>query len=174
MWCQLQSLCLCSFHSIWFLINCSLAVCWAGSWRFLAPFQFGFPVWVLTAKLVLGEPSEVCDSGAARSSLVACRGRQHPSDPWAQDICLQTGLGDQLAGALSPQDCQGWGFWITGLRPGWDERGCLSARQQGGAARGENEDQVDVSCVQLSTDQRSISEDWGGAGKSSMCKMAGF
>ena len=31
--------------------------------------------------------------------------------------------------------------------------------QQGGAAGGENEDKADVSCVQLSADWRSISED---------------
>ena len=53
-------------------------MCWAGSWRFLAPFQFGFPVWVLTAKLVLGEPSGVGERRAACSSLVACLGRQPP------------------------------------------------------------------------------------------------
>ena len=37
--------------------------------------------------------------------------------------------------------------------------------QQGGAAGGKNEDEVDVSCIQLSADQRSISEDSGRAGK---------
>ena len=42
MWCQLQSLCLCSFHSVWFLISCSLAVCWAESWGFLLHFSLGF------------------------------------------------------------------------------------------------------------------------------------
>ena len=62
---------------------------------------------MLTAKLVLGEPSEVCERGAARSSLVARRGRQPPSDPWAQDVCLQTRLSDQLGGDLSPQDREG-------------------------------------------------------------------
>ena len=49
-----------------------------------------------------------------------------------------------------------------GLRPGWEEQGCLRTKQQGGAARGKSEDEVDVSCVQLSDDRRSISEDSGG------------
>ena len=39
---------------------------------------------------------------------------------------------------------------------------------------GKNEDEVDVSCVQLSADWRSILEDSGGEGKSSMCKMVRF
>ena len=77
-------------------------------------------------------------------------------------FCLQTWLGEQLAGALSPQDRQGLDLWIMGLRPGWEERGCLSTHQQGEAARGKNEDKVDVFCVQLSDDRRSISEDSGG------------
>ena len=168
MWHQLQSLRLCSFHSVWFLINCSLAMCWTGSWRFLALFQFGFPVWVLTAKLILGEPSGVCERGVASSSLAA----HTPLTRGTRTLCLQTLLGDQLAGALSPPDRQGSGFWIMGLRPVWEEWGCLSAHQQGGTARGKNEDEVDVSCVQLSVDWRSISEDSGG--KSSMCKTVGF
>ena len=137
-------------------------MCWAGSWRLLAAFQFGFPIWVLTAKLVLGEPSGVCECGAAHSSLVACLGRQPPLWREGKDVCLQTQLGDQLVGALSPQHYQGLGSWIMGLRPGWEERGCLSAHQQGGAARGKNEDELDVSCVQLRADWRSISEDSGG------------
>ena len=61
--------------------DCSLAMFWGGSWSYFAPFQFGFPVWVLTAELLLGEPSEVCERGAARSSLAARRGRQNPLWP---------------------------------------------------------------------------------------------
>lgn len=83
--------------------DCSLAMFWGGSWSHCAPFQFGLPVWVLTAELLLGEPSEVCEHGAAHSSL---------------------------AGALSPQGPQGSGSGVTGLRPGWEEQGCLCARQQ--------------------------------------------
>ena len=48
-------------------------------------------------------------------------------------LCLQTGLGEQLAGALSPQGPQGSGSWITGLRPGWEEQGlpqCPPARRR--------------------------------------------
>ena len=60
---------------------------------------------MLTAELLVGEPSEVCERGAARWRPAG--GAKTPSDPWAQDICLQTWLGDQLAGALSPQDRQG-------------------------------------------------------------------
>ena len=130
--------------------DCSLAVFWGGSWSHCAPFQFGLPVWVLTAELLVGEPSEVCEHGAARSSLV---------------------------GALSPQDPQDSGSGVMGLHPSWEERGCLSARQQGDAARGENEDEVDVSCVQLSADRRSISEHsggGGGGGESSMYKWQVF
>ena len=131
--------------------DCSLAMFWGGSWSHCAPFQFGLPVWVLTAELLLGEPSEVCEHGAAHSSL---------------------------AGALSPQGPQGSGSGVTGLRPGWEEQGCLCARQQGGAATGENEDEVDVSCVQLSADRRSISEHsevrGGGRGENSMCKWRVF
>ena len=37
--------------------------------------------------------------------------------------------------------------------------------QQGDAAGGKNEDKVDLSCVQLSADWRSISEDLGWAGE---------
>ena len=37
--------------------------------------------------------------------------------------------------------------------------------QQGGAAGGKHEDEVDVSCVQLSADRRSISEDSGAGGE---------
>ena len=99
-------------------------------------------------------------------------GANPSSDLWGQDVCLQTQLGDQLVGALSPQHHQGLGSWITGLRPGSEDGGCLNAHQQGGTARGKNEDEVDVSCVQLSVDWRSISEDSGG--KSSMCKTVGF
>ena len=51
--------------------DCSLAMFWGGSWSYFAPFQFGLPVWVLTAELLLGEPSEVCERRAARSSLAA-------------------------------------------------------------------------------------------------------
>ena len=88
-------------------------------------------------------------------------GTKPTSDPrGTPTFCLQTR--QQLAGALSPQDCQGVGLWIMGLHPGWGERGCLRTHQQGGAARGKNEDEVDVSCVQLSDDRRSISEDSGG------------
>ena len=61
--------------------DCSLAMFWGGSWSHCAPFQFGLPVWVLTAELLLGEPSEVCEHRAARSSLVARRGRQSPLWP---------------------------------------------------------------------------------------------
>ena len=39
-----------------------------------------------------------------------------------------------------------------GLHPGGEDQGCLSAHQQGGAARGEKADEVDVSCVQLRAD----------------------
>ena len=45
---------------------------------------------LLTAELLVGEPSEVCERGAARSSL---------------------------AGALSPQAPQDSGSRVTGLRP---------------------------------------------------------
>ena len=55
-----------------------------------APFQFGLPALVLTAELLVGEPSEVLERGAARSSL---------------------------AGALSPQAPQDSGSRVTGLRP---------------------------------------------------------
>ena len=129
--------------------DCSLAVFWGGSWSHCAPFQFGLPVWVLTAELLVSEPSEVCEHGAARSSLV---------------------------GALSPQDPQDSGSGVMGLHPSWEERGCLSARQQRDAERGENEDEVDVSCVQLSADRRSISEHsgGGGGGESSMYKWQVF
>ena len=61
--------------------DCSLAMFWGGSWSYSAPFQFGLPVWVLTAELLLGEPSEVCEHGAACSSLAARRGRQNPLWP---------------------------------------------------------------------------------------------
>ena len=37
--------------------------------------------------------------------------------------------------------------------------------QQGGAAGGKHEDEGDVSCVQLSADQRAISEDSGAGGE---------
>ena len=77
--------------------DCSLAMFWGGSWSYFAPFQFGLPVWVLTAELLLGEPSEFCERGAARSSLAARRGRQNPSDPPAQDAL--------------PSD---WARWPTG------------------------------------------------------------
>ena len=87
-------------------------------------------------------------------------------------LCLQTGLGDQLAGVLSPQGPQGSGSLVTGLRPGLEERGYLSALQEGDAARGKNDDEVNVSYVQLSTDRRSVSG--LREGKSSICKMAGF
>ena len=130
--------------------DCSLAMFWGGSWSHCAPFQFGLPVWVLTAELLLGEPSEVCEHGAAHSSL---------------------------AGALSPQGPQGSGSGVTGLRPGWEEQGCLCARQQGGAATGENEDEVDVSCVQLSADRRPISghsEVRGGGVGRIPCANGGF
>ena len=36
--------------------------------------------------------------------------------------------------------------------------------QQGGSAGGKHEDEVDISCVQLSADRRAISEDSGRAG----------
>ena len=65
--------------------DCSLAMFWGGSWSYSAPFHFGPPVWVLTAELLLGEPSEVCEHGAACSSLATRRGRQTPSDPRGQD-----------------------------------------------------------------------------------------
>ena len=46
------------------------------------------------------------------------RGAKPPSEPQGTStFCLQTWLGDKLAGALSPQDPQGLAFWITGLRP---------------------------------------------------------
>ena len=63
-------------HSTEFLIVLSLVL--RRVWRYSAPFQFGFPVLVLTAELVLREPSGVCERGAARSALVAHRGRQAP------------------------------------------------------------------------------------------------
>ena len=68
----------------------SLAVFCGGSWSHCAPFQFGLPALVLTAELLVGEPSEVCEHGAARSSL---------------------------AGALSLQAPQDSGSRVTGLRP---------------------------------------------------------
>ena len=37
--------------------------------------------------------------------------------------------------------------------------------QQGGAAGGKHDDEIDVSCVQLSADRRSISEDSGVGGE---------
>ena len=49
-------------------------------------FSLGFQ-----SELLVGEPSEVCERGAANSSLV---------------------------GALSPQGTQGSGSGVTGLRPG--------------------------------------------------------
>ena len=100
--------------------------------------------------------------GAPRPTLT--RGRR--------TLCLQTGLGDQLEGAVSPQDRQGSGFWITGCFQA--ERSGVASVPTSNTARGKNEDEVDVSCVQLSADRRSISEDWGGAGKSSMCKRRVF
>ena len=45
-------------------------------------------------------------------------GANPSSDLWGQDVCLQTQLGDQLVGALSPQHHQGLGSWIMGLCPG--------------------------------------------------------
>ena len=92
-------LCMAAFHPG---SDCSLAVFWGGLWGHCAPFQFGPPVWVLTAELLLGEPSEVCERGAAHSSL---------------------------AGALSPQAPQGSGSRVMGLCPSWKEWGCLSARR---------------------------------------------
>ena len=65
-------------------------------------------------------------------------------------LCLHSGLSDQLAG-LGLLDNRA----VSRLRG----EGCLSASQQGGTAGGKNEDEVNVSCVQLSTDWRSISED---------------
>ena len=37
------------------------------------------------AELLLGEPSGLCERGAARSALAARRGRQSASDPRVQD-----------------------------------------------------------------------------------------
>ena len=134
MWCQLQSLCLCSFHSVWFLINfnqlfpgCVLSSVmeifgsvsvWVSSLSAHSKAGSGWALWGLWARgcpLFSGGPQ-----GAPTPALT----RGH------RTLCLQTLLGDQLAGAWSPQDHQGSGFWITGLRPGWEERGCLSAHQQ--------------------------------------------
>ena len=44
-------------------------------------------------------------------------GAQPRSELRAQGVRLQTWLREQRAGALSPQDRQGSGFWITRLRP---------------------------------------------------------
>ena len=106
--------------------NCSLLF-WGGWWSCSAPFGFGLPVWALAAELLLGQPSGLSERGAARSAPAARRWRQSPLWPAGAGLCLQSGLGDQLAGAFSPQGCQGSGFWITGLRPGWEEPACLSA-----------------------------------------------
>ena len=122
----------------------------------MALFQFGLPVRALTAELLLGEPSEVCERGAARSSPAARRGRQPLSDPWAQVVLSSAG------GSFVSSGPSGLGFLDNGA----------ASRLRGGAARGKNEDGVDVSCVQLRADRRSISEDSGG--KSSVCKAVGF
>ena len=128
---------------------CSISV-WASSLSAHSRAVSGWALWGLWARGCLLFSGGL--QGAPRPTMT--RGRR--------TLCLQTGLGDQLAGAVSPQDRQDSGFWITGLHPGWEEQGCLSAHQQGGAARGKNEDEVDVSCVQLRADWRSISEDSGG------------
>ena len=128
---------------------CSISV-WASSLSAHSRAACGRALWGLWARgcpLFSGGPQ-----GAPKPLLTHGR----------RTLCLQTGLGDQLAGALFPQGPQCSGSWVTGLRPGWEERGCLSVRQQGGIARGEKEDEVDVSCVHLSTDWRSISEDSAG------------
>ena len=70
--------------------ECFLTVFSGGSWSHCAPFQLGLLALVLTAELLVGEPPEVCERGAARSSL---------------------------AGALSPQAPQGSGSRVTGMRP---------------------------------------------------------
>ena len=46
---------------------------------------------------------------------------------------------------------------------------CLPAGRREGKARRKNEDEVDVSCVELSADQRSVSEDSGGGGGRAPC-----
>ena len=69
---------------------------------------------MLAAELLLGEPSEVCEHGAARFSL-ALSPQGEPKPPLTRGcrmLCLQAGLGDQLTGALSLEGCHG--SWAPG------------------------------------------------------------
>ena len=131
MWCQLQFVfMLLSFRMVFnqlfpgrvlssvMEIFGSVSV-WASSPSAHRRAASGWALWGLWARgcpLFSGGPQ-----GAPTPSLTRRR----------RTLCLQTGLGEQLAGALSPQGPQGSGSWIMGLRPGWEERGCFSAREQG-------------------------------------------
>ena len=90
-------------------------------------------------------------------------GAKAPLTRGRRTLCLQTGLGDQLAGTFSPQGRQGSGFRKRGCVQA-ERSGLASVPQQGGAAGGKHEDKVDVSCVQLSADWRPISADSGESG----------
>ena len=75
------------------------------------------------AELLLGEPSGLSERGAARSAPAARRGAPKPPlTHGRRTLCPQTGLGDQLAGAFSPQGRQRSGFW---------KRGCVQAERSG-------------------------------------------
>ena len=93
---------------------CSISV-WASSLSAHSRAVSGWALWGLWARGCLLFSGGL--QGAPKPTLT--RGRR--------TLCLQTGLGDQLAGAVFPQDRQDSGFWITGLQPGWEEHGCLSA-----------------------------------------------
>ena len=92
------------------------------------------------------------------SSLVACLGRQPPLWPVGTERLPSDSARWPAGGSFVSSAPSG----LVLLDNGAASRHCLSAHQQGGAARGKNEDEVNVSCVQLSADRRSISENSGG------------
>ena len=72
-------------------------------------------------------------------------GTRPTSDPRGSDSAPCTADRSFVSSGLS-----GLRLLDNGACPHWEEWDCLSAHQQGGATRGKTEDEVDVSCVQLS------------------------
>jgi len=153
--------------------DCSLAMFWGGSWSYFAPFQFGLPVWVLTAELLLGEPSEFCERGAARSSLAARRGRQNPSDPPAQDPLPSDWAWWPAGGWFVSSGPSGFGLLANGATSWLRGAGlpqCLPARRH--CKREKWGQSRRFLCPAKRWQEVRLRIQAGG--KSCMCKMAGF
>ena len=154
------------------VFNCPLAMLWEGSWRYLTPFQFGLPVLVYTAELHSGW--DLWGLWAWCCPLFSGGPQGAPTPPWTTGYrhVLPSDSAWWPAGrSFVSSEPSGLRLLDNGAASTLRGVGLPQYHQQGGTARGKNEDEVDVSCIRVLTGgpfQRTQE------GKSSMWKMVGF